>query len=202
MIEYKTCGTCKKEYPKTKKYFFIKKIKQKLATGKIAIYNSFRSDCKKCFGSKGEKRRIKQRCKELDCNILDYRKNWKKQQSETRIIDAEAREFLTKGKYSYYLILLKKGAVTDLKSFLLYTENSKLERNKRIVKEVLSKQKYFTKEDKRLALRMYARNNKDRLTDCYIANHVFKCKIADLSPSIIETKRNIIKLKRELITLK
>lgn len=194
----KTCGTCKKEYPKTKEYFFIRKINQKLASGEIAIYKSFRSDCKKCHGVKGDKRRIKKRCKELNCNISNYRKNWKKQYSETRTIDLDTKKLITEGRYTHYLKLLREESIKDYETYLKHVEKSNKERNKRLSDMVLSKQKYFTKEEKKTALKMYAKNEKDRLTDAYVANMVMNCKVSDLTPEIIETKRNVLKLKREL----
>jgi cytochrome c553 len=80
----KICGTCKKEFPKTTEYFFPRIIKQKLSNGETAIYNSFRSDCIKCHGKKGHKRKVKKRCLELKCSVSEYRINWKKQYSNTR----------------------------------------------------------------------------------------------------------------------
>jgi len=198
MIEYKTCSTCKKEYQKTKEYFFVKNRKQKLASGKIAVYKGFRSNCKKCHNIKGQKNRIKKRCKELDCDISDYRKNWKKQYSKTRTIDLEAKKNLTQGQYNHFKKLKKKYVNLDFKTYLKNVFENREKNKIRLRNMVLSKQKYFTKEDKRLALRMYAKNEKDRLTDAYVANHILYCKVSDLPKEIIETKRNIIKLKREL----
>jgi hypothetical protein len=80
----KTCGTCKQEFPKTTEYFFKRVIKQKLSNGEITFYNSFRSDCITCFGKKGMRKKVEKRCKELKCNVSDYRENWKKQYSKTR----------------------------------------------------------------------------------------------------------------------
>ena len=194
----KTCVNCKKEYPQNENYFFIKNVKQKLASGKIAVYKGFRSNCKKCQAIKSEEKRIEKRCKELDCNVSDYRKNWKKQYTKTRTIDAEAKDILSEGQYNHYLNLLKDSSVKDLKSYLKHVEKSKQKRNKRIAHEVLSKKKYFTKEDKRIASRMYAKNEMLRLTDAYVANVVMKKKISDLSPEIIQIKRLTIQLKREL----
>ena len=31
MSDYKTCGSCKKEYPKTEEYFFVRNMKQKIS---------------------------------------------------------------------------------------------------------------------------------------------------------------------------
>jgi len=197
-METKICIRCKKELPKTLEYFFKRIIKQKLSDGSIVEYPTFRSYCKICNAEKGEERRKAKRCKELNCKVEDYRENWKAQYTNTRTIDLEARNNLTKGEYSNYIYFIRHGYVSNYKEYLIHVEKSKVERNERLRNEVLSKQKYFTKEDKRGALRMYANNEKDRLTDSYIAHHLFKSKIGDLTPEIIETKRNIIKLKREL----
>jgi len=197
-IKKKTCGNCNNEYPKTTEYFFIRKIKQKLSTGEIAVYNSFRSNCIKCHKIKAEKRRVEKRCKELNCDVKDYRKNWKQQYTETRTIDLYSKEKLTQGQYGFFRTLLKANFVADLESYFKRVIESKKQRNERIRNEALSKKKYFTKEDKRLALRMYAKNDKDRLTDSYISNQVMKKNISELSPEIIETKRLTIQLKREL----
>ena len=196
--EYKDCVTCKNTYPKTVEYFFAKKIKQYNSKGKLKTYNSFRSDCKKCKVKKEEKKRIEKRCKEMNCNVFEYRDNWKRQYSKTRTIDLEAKNNLTKGQYNHYKRLKKMDKTLDLKAYLKNVEGNKNQRNERLRNEALSRQKYFTKEDKRLALRMYAKNESDRLTNAYVANTIMRCKISDLSPEIIETKRNIIKLKREL----
>jgi len=85
-----------------------------------------------------------------------------------------------------------------MKDYLKRVKKSKKETIKRLVNEVLSKQKYFTKEDKRLALRMYSRDESSRLTDSYIANRLMRKKIKELTPEIIKTKRLTIQLKREL----
>tara|TARA_R110000737_G_scaffold245838_1_gene256368 strand:- start:3205 stop:3822 length:618 start_codon:yes stop_codon:yes gene_type:complete len=194
----KICTKCKIEYPKTEDYFFVKRTKQKLASGKISLYIGFRSNCKKCKAKEEGVRRVIKRCKEMNCDVSDYNENWKKQYSKTRTIDLDAKKHLTEGQYNHFKNLLKQGANLNYKTYLNNVEISKVKRNNRVRDMVLSKQKYFTKEDKRLSLRMYARNEKERLTDAYVANMIMKCKISDLSPEIIETKRTIIKLKREL----
>jgi len=194
----KICGTCKNEFPKTKHYFFVRKIKQYNTQGELKIYDSFRSDCIKCHGIKFGKRRIKKRCEELGCNLSGYKENWKKQYTETRTIDSDAKEKLSEGQYNHYLNLLKDNLVWDYEGYLKRVKKSKKETIKRLVNEVLSKQKYFTKEDKRLALRMYSRDESSRLTDSYIANRLMRKKIKELTPEIIKTKRLTIQLKREL----
>jgi cytochrome c553 len=82
-MEMKVCGTCKTEFPKTEEYFFKKTTKQQNKSG-FAVYYSFRSDCIKCHGKKGMTLKIKKRCQEMNCDVSDYRENWKKQYSKTR----------------------------------------------------------------------------------------------------------------------
>ena len=83
MNNIKKCTSCKLELPKTKEYFFAKVVKQQNKSG-LAIYHSFRAICKSCHNKKGEENRIKKRCKEMNCDISNYRENWKKKYSETR----------------------------------------------------------------------------------------------------------------------
>jgi len=91
----KKCTCCKLEFPKTEDYFFAKVIKQQNKSG-LAIYHSFRAICKSCNNKKTEANRIKKRCKEMNCNVSDYRENWKKQYSETR---TKYKTETTKSKY-------------------------------------------------------------------------------------------------------
>lgn len=91
----KKCTCCNLEFPKTEHYFFVKVIKQQNKSG-LAIYHSFRSICKSCNNKKTENNRIKKRCKEMNCDVSDYRENWKKQYSETR---TKYKTETTKSKY-------------------------------------------------------------------------------------------------------
>lgn len=195
-IEYKKCTACNLEFPKTKDYFFAKVIKQQNKSG-LAIYHSFRTICKSCYNKKGENNRIKKRCKEMNCNVSDYRENWKKQYTETRVKDKKAKLELTDNQYSRFL----KSKLKDINLFKKQIEISKLERNKRLSELAKKQRKYFTVEDKKLALKMYAKNECKRLTNAYIANFIFRKPIKEVSKEIIQTKRLIIQLKRELKTI-
>ena len=193
MSENKTCGTCRKEYPKTKNYFFIRKIKQHNAKGELKIYNSFRSDCKSCRAKKGSKRRVAKRCKEMNCDISEYRENWKKQYSKTRTMDLVAKNQLTNGEYNVYRSYLKKGLIFSVKE---YRERVYVNKHS---KPWLRKFDYGGKvflEDKER--RNKANRNKiDNITDSYITNYL-GYKKNEVPKEIIETKRLLIKLKREL----
>tara|TARA_R110002153_G_C13171177_1_gene484112 strand:+ start:65 stop:670 length:606 start_codon:yes stop_codon:yes gene_type:complete len=193
MIKYKTCGTCKKELPKTLDYFFVKTTKQKLASGKIAIYKGFRSNCKKCHAVKGGERRVRKRCKELDCNVSDYRENWKKQYSKTRTIDLFAKKELTEGQYNVYKSYLKKGIVFNLE------EHKEMVYINKHSKPWLRKFDYGGKiflDNKETRIKSN-RNKIDNITDSYIVNYLGYRK-NEVPIEIIQSKRLLIKLKREL----
>ena len=130
----------------------------------------------------------------MNCDVLDYEKNWKQQYSETRTKDKEAKSQLTINQYSRFL----KSGLNEVNLFKEETEKSKLERDKRISELSKNRRKYFTNEDIRVSLRMYAKNECERLTDAYVANVLLRKPIKNLSKEIIETKRLLIKLKRHL----
>ena len=192
-IVLKKCTCCSLEFPKTNQYFFAKKVKQQNKNG-LAIYYLLRSVCKSCNNKKTQANRIKKRCKEMNCDVLDYEKNWKQQYSETRTKDKEAKSQLTINQYSRFL----KSGLNEVNLFKEETEKSKLERDKRISELSKNRRKYFTNEDIRVSLRMYAKNECERLTDAYVANVLLRKPIKNLSKEIIETKRLLIKLKRHL----
>lgn len=135
-MEFKKCKSCNLEFPKTKDYFFITSKKQQNKSG-LAIYKVYKSVCKKCHGKQGNEIRIKNRCLEMNCNVSEYRDNWKKQYSKTRT-------------------------------------------------------KIFT-EKNQTVMKYHVEN----LTDTYIANRL-KLSIKELPKEIIETKRLLLTIKREI----
>lgn len=183
-MEFKTCVCCKIEFPKNEDYFFKRVIKNKTKNG-IVVYNTFRSFCKKCHAKKTEINRIKKRCEEMNCDISDYRDNWKKQYSETRT-HVKGISNLPKGVQN---IIRKK-----VKSGYLFTtyEKYRIDCRKNISK---SARKYdygdidFVPKNTQTGIKY--------LTDGYIALSLGK-KVSEVPKEIIETKRLIIKLKREL----
>jgi hypothetical protein len=188
----KTCGECNKDFPKTKDYIFVKVIKQKNKSG-FATYYSFRSTCKTCHGKKGNERRVKKRCKELDCNISNYRKNWKKQFSETRTIDMQAKKKLTRGQYSHYRRMVLKGVASNVEEYR--KEVFKNKNSKPWLRKFDYEGKVFLTAKERVN-----KNNSmkiDNLTDIYITN-MLGLKKGEVPNELIETKRLIIKIKREV----
>lgn len=185
----KKCTCCGLEFPKTEEYFFRKNIKQKLASGKTVIYHSFRAVCKKCHVKKNEERRIKKRCKELNCEISQYREYWKKQYSETRTT-VKGISNLPEGVKNVIRKKVKNGYV-----FTNY-EQYRIDCRKNISK---AKRKYdygdidFVPKATQTGIK--------HLTDGYIAL-TLNAKVKDVPKEMIEFKRLTIQLKRELENLK
>jgi len=188
----KKCTCCRLDFPKTNEFFFAKVIKQQNKSG-LAIYYSFRTICKKCYGKKGQAIKVKKRCKDLNCDVSDYRKNWKKQYSQTRTFDLEAKGKLSKGQYNVYLKNIKDGIINNLK-----------EHRKKVFKNKHSKP-WLRKFDygNKIFLTLKERKTKanvikiEKITDSYIIN-ISGLKKGQLPQENIETKRLIIQLKREL----
>ena len=184
----KKCTCCNLEFPKTEDYFFAKVIKQQNKSG-LAIYHSFRAICKSCNNKKGEANRIKKRCKEMNCDVSDYRENWKKQYSETRTFVKEIAH-LPKGVQSVIRKKIKDGYV-----FTNY-EQYRIDCRKN-VSQVKRKYEYgnidFVPKGIQTGIKY--------LTDGYIAL-ILKAKVKEVPKEMIEFKRLTIQLKRELENLK
>ena len=184
----KKCTCCNLEFPKTEDYFFAKVIKQQNKSG-LAIYHSFRAICKRCNNKKTEANRIKKRCKEMNCDVSDYRENWKKQYSETRTLVKEISN-LPKGVQSVIRKKIKDGYV-----FSNY-EQYRIDCRKN-VSQVKRKYEYgnidFVPKGIQTGIKY--------LTDGYIAL-TLKAKVKEVPKEMIEFKRLTIQLKRELENLK
>jgi len=184
----KKCTCCNLEFPKTEDYFFAKVIKQQNKNG-LAIYHSFRAICKSCNNKKGEENRIKKRCKEMNCDVSNYRENWKKQYSETRTFVKEISH-LPKGVQSVIRKKIKEGYV-----FTNY-EQYRIDCRKN-VSQVKRKYEYgnidFVPKGIQTGIKY--------LTDGYIAL-TLKAKVKEVPKEMIEFKRLTIQLKRELENLK
>lgn len=180
-MDTKICTCCNLEFPKTEDYFFVRK----------KYKNSFRSICKSCNNKKTEANRIKKRCKEMNCDISDYRENWKKQYSETRTFAKEIIH-LPKGVQSVIRKKIKDGYV-----FTNY-EQYRIDCRKNL-SQVRRKYDYgnvdFVLKEK------LSKSGIVNLTDGYIAL-TLKEKVKQVPKEMIEFKRLTIQLKRELENLK
>ena len=184
----KKCTCCNLEFPKTEDYFFSRVIKQQNKSG-LATYHSFRAICKSCNNKKTESNRIKKRCEEMNCDISDYRENWKKQYSETRTFVKEISH-LPKGVQSVIRKKINNGYVFTNYEQYRYDCRKNLSRVKR-------KYNYdnldFVPKGTQTGIK--------HLTDSYIAL-TLKRKVKEVPKEMIEFKRLTIQLKRELENLK
>jgi len=189
VCDSKVCVRCKKLLPKTDEYFFARVIKQKLANGEIAVYNCFRSFCKKCHGVSGNKNRIKKRCLEMNCNVSEYDEKWKLQYSETRTHFKEIIN-LPDGVKNVLRNKMKNGYVFE------NYEKYRIDCRKNISKAA---RKYdygnldFVPKNTQTGIKY--------LTNGYVALTLGH-RVKDVPKEILETKRLTILLKRELINLK
>ena len=182
-MEKKVCGTCKIEFPKTEEYFFKRVIKQQNKSG-FSVYYSFKSNCIKCHGKKGMALKIKKRCQEMNCEVSEYRENWKKQYSKTRTKYIEEISHLPVGTRNTIMKKIHGGY-----KFTNY-EKYRLDWRKELSK---SKRKYdygnldFIPKGTQAGIK--------NITDAYIAL-CLKKSVKEIPKEMIETKRLIIKLKR------
>lgn len=186
----KKCTCCRLEFPKTEYYFFAKIIKQQNKS-ELAIYHSFRAICKSCNNKKGKANRIKKRCKEMKCDVSDYRKNWKKQYSETRTFVKEITH-LTKGVQGVIRKKIKDGYV-----FSNY-EQYRIDCRKNVSQV---KRKYDYGDVDFVPKEKLSRSGIINLTDAYIAL-TLKAKVKEVPKEMIDFKRLTIQLRRELSNLK
>jgi len=183
-METKTCTCCKKEYPKTEEYFLLKPIRKNY---KWIVHEIFRSNCKKCTYKKSNENRIKKRCIELGIEIKDW-DNFKKESLLNNPILQLKNEKLKGLKRSLRARILRKEREENYVFTTLEDYYKKCSEN---ISKAQRKYKYNTNSK--------INNNiiRESLPDYYIANRLGK-SLKDLPKEIIETKRLLITLKREL----
>jgi len=186
-IDVKICGDCKIKFPKTEEYFFKRVINQTLKTGEVKTYYCFKSKCKKCHGLQGNNIRIKKRCEEMNCNVLDYRENWKKQYYETRTLFKEFKEYALDTRKRMYKY---KNEGKDVSTYENYKKLGRLKQSK-------NKRKYDYGNTDFVPKEKLSKSGIVNLTDAYIAL-TLKAKVKEVPKEMIEFKRLTIQLKREL----
>ena len=187
VIPVKKCGTCGIEFPKTEEYFFKRIIKQKNANGETVKYNSFRSVCKQCHAVKMRDAQRNRRCKEMGCSIDEYEMYWQKYQRQKLTKHAEIKHLPKSIKANLYKAISKGYKFTTYEK---YKKDCRINVSKARRKYDYGDVDFVPQEEKN-------RCGIKNLTDGYIAA-TLKSKVGDLPKEIIEVKRLIIKLKREL----
>ena len=187
-IETKTCTSCKKELPKNENNFFLTKRKQQNKNG-LATYYVFKAVCKNCHAKQGNEIRIKKRCKEMNCEISEYRNKWKEQYTETRTHFKEFNGYCLSTRKNMFKY---KEQGKDVSTYENYKKLGKLKLSK-----IRRKYDYgnvdFVPKNTQTGIKY--------LTDGYIAL-TLKQRVKEVPKELIEFKRLTIKLKRELKTIK
>jgi hypothetical protein len=187
-METKTCTSCKLDLPKTKDYFLLK---SKRKNYKWEIKEIYRSNCKKCWYEKTAEQRILKRCKELNIN----REDW----------DIFKKENILKNPIFKLKDERLKGLNRPLRARIL----RKIREDNYIFTTI---ENYYEEcsENKSNCQRIYNYNTKSKLTkeiiketlpDYYVSATMGK-SVKQVPKEFIDTKRLIIKLKRELKTIK
>lgn len=183
----KKCGECKNEFPKTTEYFFLRIIKQKLVDGSTVEYLSLKSICKKCHGTKANELRIQKRCNEMGCETKDYRENWKKQYSKTRTLNPEI---------SHLHYSLRGGIRKKIRKGYKYTNHEQYKLDCR--SNVSMCHRKYDYGDKKLLTTKDINNKRTQvMSDSYLALAI-GLSVNEIPKEMIETKRLIYTLKREL----
>lgn len=184
----KTCCSCGELMPRTKEFFFIKKCKQKLKTGENVVYSSFRSDCKRCFFLKNDKRRIQKRCKELGCSIDDYHTAWREKYSDDRTKYPELKAIPKTRRWHVSAKINKGYKFTTIEQ---YKKDCSLNVS-------LARRKYdYAIKDRCLTLKEKNAMMSKVLPDSLVCNRM-GFKINEVPKDVIEMNRLLIQIKQEL----
>jgi hypothetical protein len=187
-METKTCTKCKKELPKTLEYFLLKSKRKNCNWNIIEIY---RSNCKKCWYQKTAEQRVLKRCNKLGIERIKWNE-WKVQNMLKNPIFQFKDERLKEFKRPLRARILKKiqednYIFTTIENY--YKECTENRSN--------SKRKY----NYNISGKITAEIIKEKLPDYYVVASMGKL-IKEVPKEIIETKRLLMQLKRELKTIK
>lgn len=189
MENYKKCGNCKKEFPKTLEYFFNKTYKQKNSKGIVKNYNSLRSTCKKCHSIIQTKKNRDKRCKELNCTIDEYKEKWIEQMSFSKLKYKYLKDVRATRKHS----IIKK-----IDNGYIFTTIEQYDKDCRINKSI-ARRKYHYQSNEVLTQKEKNDKRKTILLDSVVCN-MLGYKKGELPKEIIETKRLIFKINQEIKT--
>ena len=176
----KKCTKCSKEFPENIKYFL--EIWNYKKTKKV-----FRANCKKCFYKEVSENRVIKRCKEEGIERSEWEPFKRKQLMSNPIFKFKDERLKNIPRPTRARILRK---IREEKYFFTTYENYKKDCSKNMS---LAQRKY--KYDGVDVLNTII--IRETMPDYYIASQM-KMKLKDIPKEIIETKRLLLKLKREL----
>jgi hypothetical protein len=183
-METKICTCCKLELPKTEGYFLLK---SKRKNYKWKVNEIYRSNCKKCWYQKTSEQRILKRCNELGIERSEW-DVWKREDMLKKPIFQMKDERLKDFERPLRRRILKK--IREENYVFTTIENYYKECSENISKA-------HRKYNYNIAGKLNSDIISNEMPDYYIANRL-KIPISELPKEIIETKRLLLKIKREL----
>ncbi len=183
----KTCGDCGNSFPKTEEFFFKRIIKQELVKGNVVEYNSFKSDCKKCFALKAKKRRVKKLCEKYNCNVEELPQKRIESISFSRLKYKSLKDVRKSRRHSI------RNKIDDGYNFTTIEQYEKdCKKNVRIARR---KYDYGLPFDSNIPQKISNRSGIINLTNSYVAATLGH-KVDELPKDLIENRKLIIQLKR------
>ena len=182
-METKKCTCCNLEFPKTEEYFLLK---PKRKNYKWTVREIYRANCKNCWYKKTAEQRISKRCKEIGIE-RDKWEEWKRETMLKKPIFQFKDERLKEFDRPLRRRILKK--IREENYVFTTIENY----YKDCAKNRSKSQRIYEYTEPILNSKIIG----NTMPDYYIANRLGK-SIKELPKEIIETKRLIIQLKREL----
>jgi len=194
--EFKVCSRCKVEFPLNKDFFFTKTTKKGVVVNGYELKNncvSFRSVCKKCNGKITLEKKQKKRAEELGVDLSFYLEN--KIELQKKALREAKTKFpmlqnigIRKGCASYIRKKIREGYVfTNLEDYKKQVQEN--------FKEASIKKR---KEDYGDAEKATQKIRVELLLDSHIKTRLGFKKSDYVPKEIIESKRLIMQLKREL----
>jgi hypothetical protein len=182
-MDTKICNSCKKELPNNLKFFRRKRKQDLYPNSTVLLLNR----CRVCCYAIKKNKAILSRCAEMGCEVKDYKENWKKQRKLYKKRETKYPEIahLSVGTRQTLREWIRNGYV-----FSTY-EQYKIDTRRKC-------RKYYYENDGILTKKECGKVFIENMPDSYIAN-VINRKVNEIPKEIIETKRIILKLKRELI---
>lgn len=189
-VVYRTCKCCESELPENDKYFYPTKMLRYRKDGSSENYFWLNTICRQCLRKKDRDKAALKRMKDHGfADIVEYKKKIQEIKSncnKDKILMPELSHLSRSLRYTIYK-KIKNGYV-----FSTY------EQYKKDGGKPGGKRKYDYSHNGKLTNKEQNGMKRHLLLDSYIASDLLAKSVKELPQEIIETKRLIIQLKREL----
>lgn len=125
-MEVKTCGVCKKEFPKTLEYFYKKTQKRQNKNLGIVIYESLQSSCKICKNEKRSKQ-LRDKYNQDDTYRNEKIKKCKDYKKENKHINTNYHKRARKRLADFYVCSILGYKVNELPKEIIETKRLSLQ---------------------------------------------------------------------------